>query len=72
MGISDILIVYLLSLSLIPLTVSAYALSHIIMVKDFEPEIQLGCRLMRRCMKAIPVYFSGVTACTLLYLWLTL
>lgn len=70
MGIADALIVYFLALGLIPLTVSAYALSHVIMAKDFEPELQLGHRLMRRCMKAIPVYFSAATASLLLYIWL--
>jgi hypothetical protein len=70
MTISSALIIYLLAVGLIPLTVSAYALSHVIMAKDFEPELQLGHRLMRRCMKAIPVYFSAITAALLLYLWL--
>lgn len=63
-------IIYLLAVGLIPLTICAYALSHVIMAKDFEPELQLGHRLMRRCMKAIPAYFSVITAALLLCLWL--
>lgn len=70
MTISSALIIYLLAVGLIPLTVSAYALSHVIMAKDFEPELQLGHRLMRRCMKAIPAYFSAITSALLLFLWL--
>ena len=60
----DAIIVYLLALMLIPLTISAYALTYVIQAKDSDSMVRESHIMMRLCVKLAAPYFA---VCTVLF-----
>jgi cytochrome c oxidase assembly factor CtaG len=66
MTIIDAIIAYLVALMLIPITISAYAMSYVIVAKDPDHELAKVHSKLRLCAKATMPYFALIT-CALIY-----
>ena len=56
-----VIVIYLLSVMLIPLTIGAYALTYVIQAKDSDSMVRESHIMMRLCVKLAAPYFAICT-----------
>lgn len=69
---SSVIICYLLFLILLVATIAAYALSHVMVVRDHGNEdLLLVHKILKVCAKSAPVMWLAATCIALLVAWHT-